>query len=83
MKNPFGKKIKKDKKLKVSEEERAEQVRKSTQQIEDEKNEKKFKREERKFIKEQEAKRKRLERFIAPILLTLTILVSYLIYLMR
>ena len=55
-------------------------LEKKTAEIEAEKEQKKFERDERKFRKLQEKKRQRLERLVAPILLILTLLVSYFIY---
>ncbi len=56
------------------------ELEKKTKEIEAEKEEKKFAREERKFRKLQEKKQQRMERLIAPVLLILTLLISYFIY---
>ncbi len=56
------------------------ELQKTTQEIEEEKYQKKLAREERKFHKEQALKRKKRERWVAPVLLLLTILVSYLVW---
>lgn len=63
----------------LDEAEVAEQLELSTEEIEAEKERKKFAREERKFLKEHQKKRKKIERFIAPLLLILTLIISYLI----
>lgn len=80
MKNPFAqrKKEKKDDEKKVL---KAEEIEKSTEEIEAEKEQKKFEREERKFLKEHAKKRQKMERLIAPLLLILTIILSYLLLL--
>ena len=89
MKNPFHKKSKKEKELEEQEraaendESAAEQIVKTTEEIEAEKERKRFLREERKFLKQHAEKRKKMERFVAPVLLILTILLSYVIYLMH
>jgi hypothetical protein len=59
---------------------KAAELEKTTKQIEAEKELKRQAREEKKFHKEQAKKRQRLERFVAPILLFLTLLASYFIY---
>ena len=55
------------------------QLEKRTAEIEAEKERKRFAREERKFLKEHKKKQEKLERFVAPVLLLVTILVSYLV----
>jgi hypothetical protein len=59
------------------------ELQRSTEEIEAEKEAKRFAREERKFLKEAEKKRKQRQRFIAPILLILTIIISFILWRMR
>lgn len=58
-------------------------LQQTTAEVEAEKEAKRLAREERKFLKEQEQKRKHKERFIAPILLLITVLVSLLLWMMN
>jgi hypothetical protein len=67
--------------LELTEEETAAELEQSIEDIEAEKERKRFEREEKKFLKEHKKKRQKQERFIAPLLLILTLLISYLIYL--
>ena len=67
-------------KKKSSEASQIEELEKKMAEVEAEKEEKKFARDERKFRKLQEKKRQRFERLVAPILLILTLLISYFIY---
>jgi hypothetical protein len=55
------------------------ELKKTTEQIEAEKEQKRLAREERKFLKAEEKKRKKIERFIGPLLLILTVVISYLV----
>ncbi len=66
----------------MDEDEVAEELEKDTNKTETEKEEKKFKREEKKFLKRAEKRRKKLERLVAPLFLIITIIVSYLIFMM-
>jgi hypothetical protein len=59
---------------------KAEALQKSTRSIEDEKMAKRLAREEKNFYKEVAKKNKARERWVAPLLLILTILISFLIY---
>jgi hypothetical protein len=59
---------------------RASALKRSTEEIEAEKNARKFSREEKNFYKELEKKNKSRERWVAPLLLILTVLVSFAIF---
>ncbi len=83
MKNPFGKKKRRgDKKAEREHEEKevARKVEKSAAEIEAEKEAKKFAREEKKFLKLHAEKRKKWERLIAPVVLILSLIASYFIW---
>jgi len=56
------------------------QLQKTTEEIEAEKEAKRLAREEKKFQKEVEKKRKRKERLIAPLLLLITVVCSWLVW---
>ncbi len=71
---------KKEKEEPTPEEQLAEEVQLSTEEIEAEKLRKKQEREERKFLKEQQRISQRRQRFVAPILLLITIFISLLIW---
>lgn len=58
-------------------------LQRSTAEVEAEKEAKRLAREERKFLKEQEQKRKRKERFVAPIILIITVLVSLVLWMVN
>ena len=79
MKNPFSEKKKKNNRKEDSQ--MLEKIEKSTAEIEAEKVAKKNAREEKKFLKLHAQKRKKWERLVAPVVLFLTILFSYLIWL--
>jgi hypothetical protein len=86
MKNPFSRKNQEEMEEESQDSKNShgpsiEELQKKTEEIEAERERKKFVREEKKFLKEQEKKRKRLEKMMAPILLLLTLLFSYFIYL--
>jgi cytoskeletal protein RodZ len=55
-------------------------LQKSTEEVEAEKEAKRLAREEKRFHKEVEKKRKQKERFIAPLLLVITMLVSFVLW---
>lgn len=57
--------------------------KKTTEEIEAEKEAKRLAREERKFLKEVERKRKQKERFVAPLLLVISIIVSLVLWAMN
>lgn len=59
---------------------KAAELQKNTQEIEATKAAKRLAREEKKFYKEIEKKNKERERWVAPLLLILTLLISYLIF---
>jgi septal ring factor EnvC (AmiA/AmiB activator) len=59
------------------------QLQKTTAEVEAEKEAKRIAREERKFHKEQEQKRKQKERFVAPVLLLLTIIASLVLWMLN
>ena len=86
MKNLFGQEKKKKKDARKRIEEPVDSIavlEKKTAEVEAEKARKKFVREERRFLKEQALKRKKLERWLAPILLLITIAISVLIWLLH
>jgi hypothetical protein len=56
-------------------------IEEATDEVESEKERKKFEREERKFLKEHQQKSKQRERWVAPVLLLLTVIISYLVFL--
>jgi len=55
-------------------------LQETTQQVEAEKEAKRLAREERKFLKDLEKKRKQKEKLVAPFLLIVTILISWLLW---
>lgn len=63
--------------------EKAKKIKRSTEEIEAEKERKRLAREEKKFQKEHQKKLQRLERWVAPVLLILTIIISYIVWQMR
>jgi hypothetical protein len=79
--SPRDKEMREDDEL--DDEQKAEQLERTTEEIEAEKERRRFEREEKKFLKEHAKKSKARERFIAPLLLILTILISYIIFLLR
>jgi hypothetical protein len=83
MKNPFSRKKPEEVDEDAAAELEAEELQRSTEEIEAEKERKRLLREEKKFHKLQAKKRKRLERFLAPIFLGLTIVISLIIYFIR
>jgi len=64
----------------VSEDEQVAALQLSTEQIEAEKERKKLEREERKFFKEHQKKSQKIQRLVAPVLLILTFIISFLIW---
>ncbi len=64
----------------VTEEQLAAELAESTEATEEEKAQRRLEREERKFQKEQKIKSLRRQRFVAPILLLVTIFISFLIW---
>lgn len=58
-------------------------LQRSTAEVEAEKEAKRIAREERRFLKEQEQKRKQKERFVAPVILIITIIVSLVLWMMN
>jgi|GEM_PF-694363 len=58
-------------------------LQRTTAEVEGEKEAKRLAREERKFLKDQEEKRKRKERFIAPIILIVSVMVSFALWMMN
>jgi hypothetical protein len=58
----------------------AEEVLRSIEEIEAEKEAKRFAREEKKFLKAHRKKQEQREKLVAPILLILTVLISYFLY---
>lgn len=82
----FGKKIEAEELTEPGEQELVEQLddlQQTTEEIEAEKEAKRLAREERKFLKEVEKKRKQRERFIAPILLIISIIISLILWVMN
>lgn len=79
MKNPFAEKKKKS--GQKDDPRMVEKIERSTAEIEAEKAAKKHAREEKKFLKLHAEKRKKWERLVAPVVLFLTILLSYFIWL--
>lgn len=63
--------------------EQLDELQKTTEEIEAEKEAKRLAREERKFLKEVEKKRKQKERFVAPLLLIISIIVSLVLWAMN
>jgi hypothetical protein len=61
----------------------AEAIEKTTEEVEAEREQKRLAREEKKFLKTHARKRQKLERLVAPVLLIVTLLLSYLIFLSR
>lgn len=85
MKNPFHKSTKEssahiDKESDITSQSSILDLEKRTAAIEAEREQKRFAREEKNFHKAVNEKRKRMERWVAPVLLILTILCSFLIY---
>lgn len=64
----------------LSEQEQAAELLAATEETEAEKAQRKFEREERKFLKEQQKKSLSRQRLVAPILLIVTIFISFLIW---
>lgn len=62
---------------------RIDELRKTTAEVEAEKEAKRLAREERKFHKEQEQKLKQKERFVAPVLLLVTIIASLILWMLN
>lgn len=59
------------------------ELQRNTEEVEAEKEAKRLAREERKFLKDTERKRKQKERFVAPVLLILTIAISLVLWMMN
>ena len=60
---------------------KAAELEKATLSIEEEKRQKRFEREEKKFLKAHAKKSQSLQRLVAPLLFVITILISYLVWL--
>jgi hypothetical protein len=56
------------------------ELEQATDEVESEKERRKFEREERKFLKEHQKKSKQQERWVAPVLLILTVVISYFVF---
>lgn len=78
----FGKKNQQEEELSEDQEliDQLDDLQKSTEEIEAEKEAKRIAREERKFRKEIEAKKKKRERLVAPFILIATIVVSLVLW---